>query len=156
MQNGDVYRSKVGAFYIIMILVLIAIGAYLTYFAYSKGDMSSAAISAALTASAPLFLAYIHRRTRYIFREHSLQIRTWMARYDIEYSYITHVEEMSGPFTVHTMPVVFSSDLIMIRYDKRGMVHISPARKEEFLAKLISKLPPSACVKQDADKAEKK
>jgi branched-subunit amino acid ABC-type transport system permease component len=125
------------------------LGAYLAYFSYNKGDsMATIVLLVLLAAAVPLFFIYMQRMSKFTFRENSLLIQTIGADKIIDYVLITHVEEV-GPFTVHATPVVpLSGNMIMIRYGARGMVHISPKRKEQFLAKLISKLPPNAYVKR--------
>ncbi|MDR0778082.1 MAG: PH domain-containing protein [Methanomassiliicoccaceae archaeon] len=136
MSDDDAYRSKMGAFYAGVIIFLFILGGALLV-----GGISKFIGGTVLVWLVALFFLYMWLRARYTFKENGLLIRTSISGREIDYSSIKQIQDLSGLLTVHTMPVLFSSDLIHIKYDKHGDIWISPVRKQEFLSKLRARCP---------------
>jgi hypothetical protein len=137
-----VYTSKIGPFFMGIILTLMIIGMCVSCWSYSLNEILFAIVFGSLMFASASGLICMWRMTKYTFTERSLLIRSWLAKHDIEYSSITQIEDTTNPWEVHNMPVILSSDLIRIKYGKRNeTVHISPVRKQEFLSKLQARCP---------------
>jgi hypothetical protein len=138
MSDDNAYRSKMGAFYAVTILFIFMLGIILLL--WLPSDPASIAIAAVLWATA-LFFLFMWSRAKYTLKENGLLIRTTFAEREIEYLSVTQIKDESGHMAYHGMWVVFSTDLILITYDKRGVIWISPVKKQEFLSKLRVRCP---------------
>lgn len=138
MPDDNAYRSKMGAFYAVTILFIFMLGIILLL--WLPSDPASIAIAAVLWATA-LFFLFMWSRAKYTLKENGLLIRTTFAEREIEYLSVTQIKDESGHMAYHGMWVVFSTDLILITYDKRGVIWISPVKKQEFLSKLRVRCP---------------
>jgi hypothetical protein len=85
-------------------------------------------------------LSVICLRTRYIFKENRLLVLTLTSKRLMGYSSIRDIRDTSA-LSAHTVLMVYSKDLVRIRYDEKGDIMISSARKQEFLSGLRTRRP---------------
>ncbi|AIZ56639.1 hypothetical protein Mpt1_c07560 [Candidatus Methanoplasma termitum] len=92
----------------------------------------------------PVVLFFV--RIRYILKENVLVIRRYFKTVEIYYTSIKSVEEVvdRSIFLFNFTPSVASSKQVWITYTdingREGMVNISPAKKQEFLSALRSRI----------------
>jgi len=161
VQEGELFKAKMGISVYIIFALWIIIGiillAYLLYWVdastYSSeaSDFTFLLILIFLTmVLAPIVaLLYMANAVKIIIKEDSLYVKGLMGvKYDIPYSSIRGVREVKDAVEFYYSMTASSMYSIEIRYGQKGnkitteeKVNIAPARKEEFLAKLESKLP---------------
>ena len=142
MSSGIVYRAgadkgyhilTVGVFVTALILLRIRMDV-------PDGLGMLFLILAVILAACALLLLVAYFRTRYILMLDSLAVRSLLINTDIPYRSITEVdeEESISAFLVH-MTALRIDDQVRVVYDGKEMF-ISPARKNEFLVDLRSRL----------------
>jgi hypothetical protein len=159
-QGDDVYRSKISISYYLAVVFMAAVASFCLYIAiyYWRDIIASLLfiICVILTLLIVLAIYWTYRRTSYTFKENSLLIEAAvMLKENIGYSSIIMVKETR--YAASACDASMSTDQIEIKYDKRpgkrpeaDKISISPVKKEEFLAKLVSKLPnPNVHVKSN-------
>ena len=138
VPDDNEHRSMMGVFWVCMIVFIFILGAF---FVYLDSSMMSIACVFLLIWAMPVFFICLCFKTKYIFEEDGLLIKTLFTKKKINYSSIEEIKDLKSFFTVHSMLVLFSSDLVYIQYDRRGEIWITPVRKQEFLSKLRSRCP---------------
>jgi hypothetical protein len=136
-MEGDVYRCKMGAIYAWLPLLLFVVGFYILYSEYSI----EAIVGAAVFWTASIFTSCICLRTRYIFKESGLIIKTMFSEREIRYLLINEINDRSGIGAIHQTGFIYSTDVVHMQYAKNGHIWMAPVRKQEFLLKLRSRCP---------------
>ena len=136
MPDDNVYRSRMGIGYACCPLFFIVVGICLL-----SVELSTVSVASAIAFCATgLFFIFICLRTRYIFGENGLTIKTLFTEREIKYSSINWIKDESLG-AVHQMVVPYSSEMVHMQYDRNGHVWVTPVRKQEFISKLRARCP---------------
>ncbi|MDR2865845.1 MAG: PH domain-containing protein [Methanomassiliicoccaceae archaeon] len=150
MRDENTYRSKLGALYYLIPLVILGV-MFLPMYHLISNTAIFLIVSIAILVLFISIETWGYRKLRYMIRENDILIEAPWLKTEIEYASITCIEEASSLReilkTIFVTGTVISLDQIKITcYANLGKgsvsthIFISPKKKEEFLSKVATKL----------------
>ena len=150
-MHGDIHRRRISAYFSFMVVLCIILSIIMIYSMGSSqfhyhSYLHRNPYAALFVMMGALILLLYQATEKYTFTANSLLITNILKKKEIYYSSITHLEKMS----YRTRPLLLKRNVsILIRYSTGKAVFIVPVNMDEFLSKLVSRLPnPNVYVKK--------
>lgn len=139
-----VYRSKIDAFFVNFMLIIVLILAIATFFPFFLEGGTDLPVVLILTSTFVITVSFIlwsAFSVKYVFYEDYLYVKGGPFRSRIRYEHISKISPTKDIFTGYR--ILSSRDAIEIFYKTgfSGSVKVSPENKEEFIEELKKRCP---------------
>ncbi|MCL2318210.1 MAG: PH domain-containing protein [Methanomassiliicoccaceae archaeon] len=160
MSDEIAFRSKLGIFHFGFVAFFVVLLSYGTYSLIISGEILWAAVFTLMPIFIAGFFTIAYIKVRYTFKEYSILIEGLGEKHEIKYTSIRGVKETREKalqFLDFRSGIIASYDLVRISYGNEEHIFISPAKREEFMTVMQSKLQfPEEYMKEYLEKERKK